>query len=273
MEPQVAQQQSTPAHDAASPQVSPARHGHTNAASHILPSITSQTALFLDFDGTLVDIASQPESVEVPADLVELLRGLQAKLGGALAIVSGRKMSDLDQFLAPLRLPSAAEHGSEQRLPGGEPVQIAAPQLNEVIRVAEALAAEHAGLKVEIKSAAVALHYRHAPQLETLCLEALAELVKRTPGVELMHGKCVLEVKPAGVSKGSAMEAFMLHPSFRARIPVFAGDDTTDEAGFAAVQAMGGAGIKVGDGPSLAGHRCPSPTAIRQWLRDALVAL
>ena len=238
-----------------------------------LPVITARTALFLDFDGTLVDIAPRPDQVVVPGDLVGLLRSLGAQLGGALAIVSGRKMTDLDAFLAPLRLTTAAEHGAAQRLPGGELLQVPPPPLQHVVRVAEALSAAHAGLCLEVKSAAVALHYRQAPQLESLCLDTLAEAIKLTPGVEMLQGKCVLEIKPAGVSKGSAIQAFMALPPFAGRQPVFAGDDTTDEAGFAAVLAIGGQGIKIGEGHSLARYRCDSPAQLRLWLHDALAGL
>jgi len=239
----------------------------------VLPVLTAQTALFLDFDGTLAEIASEPELVVVPDDLIGLLEQLSRLLGGALALVSGRKITDLDGFLAPLRLPTAAEHGAQQRLPTGEMLSLAAPPLHDVIRLAQSLALEHPGLRVEIKSAAVALHYRHAPELEALCLQMLAEIVKVTPGVELMQGKCVFEVKPAGISKGSAMELFMSQPPFAGRLPLFAGDDTTDEAGFAAVQAMGGAAIKVGAGISLAVYRCADPARLRQWLHESMQAL
>jgi trehalose 6-phosphate phosphatase len=255
----------------------PAIHSSAGAdpelAASALPVITARTALFLDFDGTLVDIAPQPELVIVPGDLVELLRSLGAQLGGALAIVSGRKMADLDAFLAPLRPPTAAEHGAERRLPGGELVQMPAPPLQQVTRVAEALAGAHAGLRLEVKNAAVALHYRQAPQLESLCLETLAEAIKLTPGVEMLQGKCVLEIKPAGVSKGSAMLTFMALAPFAGRQPVFAGDDTTDEAGFAAMLTSGGEGIKIGAGHSLARYRCNSPAELRRWLHDALARL
>ncbi|MDB5889366.1 MAG: otsB [Polaromonas sp.] len=239
----------------------------------VLPVLTAQTALFLDFDGTLADIATEPELVVVPDDLIGLLEQLSIRLDGALALVSGRKITDLDGFLSPLRLPTAAEHGAQQRMPSGDMLSLAAPPLHEVIRVAQALASQHTGLRVEIKSAAVAVHYRHAPELETFCLQALAEIVKITPGVELMQGKCVFEVKPSGISKGSAMQLFMSAPPFSGRLPLFAGDDTTDEAGFAAVQAMGGAAIKVGEGISLAVYRCASPAQLRQWLRSSLQAL
>jgi trehalose 6-phosphate phosphatase len=232
-----------------------------------LPVAGPQSALFLDFDGTLVDIAPQPDLVVVPDGLLALLGRLSDQLGGALAIVSGRPLGEIDHFLSPLILPAAAEHGAVQRFDPHSVQSHAVPDLHDVRRVALALAAEHSGLSVEIKSAAVAVHYRHAPALENICLEELAEAVKRTAGVELMQGKFVFEVKPSGISKGSAIAAFMSQPPFAGRSAFFAGDDTTDEAGFAAVQAMGGQGIKIGAGPSLARYRCASPALLRQWLK------
>ena len=229
-----------------------------------------RSALFLDFDGTLADIAQQPELVAVPHDLIDLLARLSGQLDGALAIVSGRALGDIDRFLSPLILPVAAEHGAVQRLAGHGTRQLASPNLGDVERVALALALQHEGLRVEIKSAAVALHYRHAPHLEAVCLQAMAEVVKRTPGVDLLQGKFVFEIKPAGVSKGTAIRSFMGSSPFIGRVPLFAGDDTTDEAGFAVVQAMGGEGIKVGEGRSVARHRCSSPAVLRQWLRTNL---
>ena len=240
---------------------------HSMPPAAVLPQLDSTTALFLDFDGTLVDISEQPELVHVPIDLGSILQQLAASLNGALAIVSGRALMDLDHFMSPLVLPLAAEHGSVQRFADGHIAQLARPELRDVERVALALAGQHAGLRVEIKSAAVALHYRHAPALEVLCIEEMAEVVKRTPGVELMKGKCVVEIKAAGVSKGTAIQDFMTQPPFAGRLPVFAGDDTTDESAFAAVQAMGGAGIKVGHGDSLARFRCSNPAQLRRWLQ------
>ena len=234
-----------------------------------LPVITGRIALFLDFDGTLVDIAQQPELVSVPSDLVRILSQLSARLSGALAIVSGRSLSELDLFLKPLVLPVAAEHGAVQRLPGGLRVNAKPPDLQEISQVALALMVRHTRLRVEIKSASVALHYRQAPELEMLCLDAMEEAVKHTVGVELLKGKCVFEIKMTGVSKGMAINTFMTQTPFRGRTPVFAGDDTTDEAGFLAVQALGGQGIKVGEGISLADLRCPNPTSLREWLQGA----
>lgn len=241
----------------------------SSSSASALPGIDARTALFLDFDGTLADLAPQPEAVQLAADLIPVLTQLAAQLNGALAIVSGRRLADLDDFLAPLRLPSAAEHGARRRAAGGEVHCLAAPNLEAVVRLATALATRHAGLRVEVKSAAVALHYRHAPALEALALQVMQDAALRTPGLELLRGKSVLEVKPAGISKGTAIEAFMATAPFTGRLPLFAGDDTTDEAGFSAVQQLGGQGIKVGEGDTLAQFRCASPAALRQWLRLA----
>lgn len=234
-----------------------------------LPGITCQSALFLDFDGTLAELAPQPEAVRVASDLVSSLATLYELLGGALAIVSGRRLGDIDHFLAPLGLPAACEHGAQHRHADGRLTGMT-PDLAPALEAAHALAARHAGLRVEQKVAAVALHYRHAPALESLCRMVLSDVVKHMPGLELLEGKCVLEIKPAGVNKGQAIEVFMAEPPFTGRQPWFAGDDVTDEAGFDVVQRLGGHGLKVGPGPSLAQHRCDSPQALREWLRFSI---
>lgn len=230
------------------------------------------SALFLDFDGTLAELAPQPEAVRIADDLVPLLAQLSQHLHGALAVVSGRPMGDLDRFLAPLQLPTAAEHGAHHRLADGRQTRAPTPALDVAIAAAGALAHAHSTLRLEVKTAAVALHYRHAPELEALCLRVMTEAAECTPGVELLRGKCVLEIKPAGVSKGTAIEAFMAQPPFAGRLPLFAGDDTTDEDGFRTVQRLGGHGIKVGDGATLAHHRCATPALLRQWLRQGVGA-
>lgn len=257
----------TPSKPALSPSIA------SNSSAALPPLLTANSALFLDFDGTLAEIALQPELVEVPPDLPALLGELSRQLGGALAIITGRRLADIDLFLAPLVLPVAAEHGAVHRLDAARLIHLASPDLSHITQVALALEAAHPGLQVELKSSAISLHYRKAPQLESLCLEAMTEAVRRTPNVEMMRGKAVFDIKPAGISKGSAIEAFMKEPPFAGRLPLFAGDDTTDEAGFAAVQALGGEGIKIGDGPSLARQRCASPAAFRAWLHTALKGL
>ena len=135
-----------------------------------------------------------------------------------------------------------------------------------MLDTANELARVYEGLLVERKHAAIALHYRLAPQLEAVCRDALLRAIDRQPQFELLHGKFVFEVKPAGINKGIAIDAFMREAPFAGRTPVFAGDDTTDESGFAVVQPRGGVAIKVGSGPSLALHRLDSPRAVFEWL-------
>ena len=238
-----------------------------------LPPITPGSAVFLDFDGTLIDLASQPDAIVVPPDLPALLARLSDLLGGALALVSGRQMSELDHYLVPLELPTAAEHGAHCRMPSGSVIWSAAPDMHEVVRRVTLLASQHLGLQAEIKTAAVALHYRHAPQLQDECTHVLQAIVASTPGVELLHGKCVLEIKPAGTSKGTGIRAFMQQSPFAGRLPVFAGDDTTDETGFAAINALGGNSLKVGAGVTLAFLRCAAPLDVRNWLHTACLSL
>ena len=227
-------------------------------------------ALFLDFDGTLVDLAQQPEDVVVPPSLVATLRDLHAYLGGAVAVISGRPMEQLDAFLAPLRLPMAGVHGSERRAADGTLSLHATYPLDEVQRAAQALADQHPALRLESKRGSLALHYRQAPQLEALCLDTLRAAVEASPGLTLMRGKMVVEAKPGGASKGMAIAAFMHEEPFAGRQPVFIGDDFTDEVGFTVVQRRGGMGVKVGGGPSAAWHRVESPAVLRQELAQAM---
>ena len=239
----------------------------------LLPTVLPDSALFLDFDGTLADIAPTPDAVKVPGGLVPTLAALHRQLGGALAIVTGRPITDIDHFLSPLQLPIAGEHGAQYRMADGSSPAIDQPPLEEAVIAMNAMAAQHPGLLVERKSHSVALHYRHAPELEALCRSSMQKVVAGKPGVELLYGKCVVEVKPAGVHKGQAIAVFMSTAPFAGRVPIFAGDDVTDESGFAAVQQLGGRGIKIGEGASQALHRCLSSAALRGWLANARTTL
>lgn len=233
------------------------------------PRLTPDAALFLDFDGTLVALAETPEAIEVPPALVALLTDLHGLLGGALAVVSGRQIDVLDRFLAPLRLPAAGEHGVQRRNAAGEMREQRPPDLGFILDACNELAGAHPGLLVERKHAAIALHYRMAPAHEAICRDTLTRLLDGQPQLELLHGKFVFEVKPSGVNKGIAIEAFMHETPFAGRVPVFAGDDTTDESGFAVVQPRGGIAIKVGSGPTQALHRLESTLAVYEWLLEA----
>jgi trehalose 6-phosphate phosphatase len=234
------------------------------------PLSITHTALFLDFDGTLADLAPQPDAVRVTPELTQVLQRLAQRLGGALAVVSGRRLVDLDHFLAPLKLPVAAEHGALQRLASGRLSETRPPDLAEATAVADGLVTQYPGLLRERKTSSVALHYRQRPELAQLCWVAMAQVCERTPGTELMRGKCVVELKPLGVDKGLAMASFMKEPPFASRLPWFAGDDLTDEAGFVWAQRTGGVAVKVGEGATVAQHHCPSPAALRLWLAQTV---
>ena len=238
-----------------------------------LPTLlTERSALFLDFDGTLADLAQRPDSVVVPQDLVPLLDRLHERLNGALAVVTGRAREDIEPMLSPWRWPAAFEHGSLRQSAQGQFEQAQPLGLAAALQAAREIAAQHEGLLVEHKRTSMALHFRLAPALEALCVTTLATVIANDPELQLLRGKAVVEVKSIRVSKGKAIEAFMEEAPFAGRQPVFAGDDVTDEAGFEVVQRLGGAGIKVGDGPSCALHRCASPDDLRTWLSGSLHA-
>ncbi|MDB5886191.1 MAG: trehalose 6-phosphatase [Polaromonas sp.] len=239
--------------------------------SDSLPALTPCMALFLDFDGTLVALAPQPEGVQVPHGLTAILATLHRQLDGALALVSGRRLLDLDNFLAPLLLPAAGEHGAQRRTADGLLVSAPQPALEQVLQAGENLVTRYPALRLERKNLALSLHYRQAPELEGLCLQVMREAVARSTGLDLMQGKCVIDLKPAGFSKGTAIAFFMSEAPFSGRTPVFAGDDVTDEAGFEAVQRLGGHGIKVGPGPTAAHYRCATVDALAAWLQSAAV--
>lgn len=231
-------------------------------------------ALFLDFDGTLAAIAPRPDAVVVDDWVRPLVAQAQQRLGGAVAVVSGRPLAELDALLAPLLLPAAGVHGVERRdAQGRVRVQAGAPP-DELTELVERLAARHDGLLVERKPSALALHYRARPELESLCAQAvLAAVHPHRDDWSVLLGKCVVELKPRRAGKGAAVRDFLVQPPFAGRVPVFVGDDATDEDGFAAVQAVGGFGVKVGPGPSGARCRLPDPPAVRDWLRAGLQPL
>lgn len=226
----------------------------------------SSSALFLDFDGTLVELASEPDAIVIPPELVPLLAALRDRLGGALAVVSGRAVGAIDTFLHPLDLPVAGVHGSERRAADGNLVLLPTPSLDTVEQAAARLLHEHPALAVEPKRGAVALHYRQAPQLEDICRRTMEAAVAASPGVSLLHGKMVFEAKSSLANKGKALGAFLQEPPFAGRKPVFLGDDTTDEPGFSIAQELGGVGIKVGQGETIAHHRIAGPAAVRAGL-------
>ncbi|CAN5229961.1 trehalose-phosphatase [soil metagenome] len=237
------------------------------------PTLPERAALFLDFDGTLVPIAQRPQDVRVPPSLVPTLQRLQVSLDGALAIVSGRGLSGIDDFLSPLRLPVAGAHGAKRRDAAGLVTLHSAETPSTVWAAAATLAARHPGLLLETKPSGFALHYRLNPSLAEECQAALAHALSQSPGAsltwELLLGHCVCELKQRGVSKGTAVQAFLAEPPFAGRVPVFIGDDVTDEDGFVAVQAAAGFGIHVGHGTTHAIHQLADTDAVASWLEAA----
>jgi len=238
---------------------------------HIRPYDVAADALFLDFDGTLVDLAPQPEEIVVPPELITLLQRIQQESDGALAIVSGRPLDQLDFFLAPLRLPAAGVHGAERRTADGRILQQPVPDVHHLRERLLPLVESHPGLQLELKRGALALHYRHAAHLEQRCVETMMDALRHEPGFTLLHGKMVVEAKPH-INKGDAVAAFLHEAPFRGRRPVFIGDDVTDEAGFAIAQGevFGGFGIKIGAGPSQALQRLADPAAVLDLLRQSV---
>jgi trehalose 6-phosphate phosphatase len=241
---------------------------------HQIPLNFDKHALFLDFDGTLADIAPHPQAVVLHQDALHAVGCAYQLLSGAVAIVSGRRIAEIDDFLTPLALPMAGEHGAQRRNSLGEYAQLDSQRMALImaplLQAAGQLADQHPELLLEPKNSGFALHYRMAPALYTVCFKTLDALLKQAPQFTLMRGKYVLEIVPTMVDKGAAIGSFMCEVPFAGRIPVFAGDDVTDEAGFTAVQALGGHGIKVGAGPTAAQHRCPNPAALRAWLMHNL---
>ncbi len=218
--------------------------------SMTLPEPCPDWALFLDFDGCIVDIAPTPEAVDVPDCLPPLLVALREALGGAVAIVSGRPIERIDGFLGTAVPAVAGLHGLERRTADGAIIRPPLPRddLHVVRALLEAFAAERPGVLVEDKQYTLALHYRLAPSLRDDCRDVLNAALKDIPqGWQVVEGKFVLEIRPREHTKGTAIEAFMGEAPFLGRTPVFCGDDITDEDGFEVVNARGGVSIRVGN--------------------------
>jgi trehalose 6-phosphate phosphatase len=229
-------------------------------------------ALFLDVDGTLIEIASTPDAVRVPAALRNTLQLAAAREDGALALISGRCIRELDALFAPCVFPAAGQHGLERRDARGK---ITAPAFDhETLQPARAalmeLQRKHKGLLLEDKGAALAMHFRLAPQAESEITKVMSELhAPLHDRFQLRTGKCVLELAPRGYSKHSAIVQFMSEAPFAGRTPVFIGDDVTDEDGFHAVNELGGYSVRVGQSPTTAAKfTFGSVSAVTAWLRE-----
>lgn len=227
------------------------------------------TAIFLDVDGTLLDIAETPTAVEVPPWLPSALTKLSLLCGDALAILSGRPIEAIDELFAPTRLPAAGVHGAELRLSANGRVLRRAEQVPQELRSSLVALAEEYGARFEDKGLSVALHYRELVSPAPL-LRAVRTLKDSIAlhAYDLLFGKEVIELKPSGIDKGTALQAFMAYPPFAGRQPVFAGDDRTDDDAFRALSDLGGIGISVGARNSLAKFCVGTPVEFRSWLRN-----
>jgi len=228
-------------------------------------------SLFLDFDGTLVEIAERHDAVVVDDALRALIRALAGRLDGRLAVVSGRTADEIVAYLhaADSRPPFgiAGSHGLELRWTDGRGESPTRPDALDAILVAlHALAAEHPGVAVEEKPFGAALHYRRAPDAGPAC-DALAEQLAQAHGLHLQRGKMVAELRLPGADKGDALRRFMADPAMAGTTPIFLGDDVTDEAGFAAAAELGGWGVLIGEAPvTAARYRLEDVTAVHRWL-------
>jgi len=229
-----------------------------------------QTALLLDVDGTIVDIAPTPREVFVSASLRGTLERLLGLAGGALALVSGRPLKELDLLFAPLLLPMVGGHGAEIRLTPEAPVQRASarPLGQQLKRRLAMIAALGPGIILEDKEYSLAIHYRLAPDKETIIRDAVLEACEALApsAVEVLPGKFVFEIKSAGFDKGTAVRELMHQPPFKGRRPIFIGDDTTDEAAFAVLPEFDGTAISVGRRIAGAAAHFDNPSDVRSWL-------
>lgn len=231
-----------------------------------------RVALFLDLDGTVLDLAPTPDAVSIPDATLDAVARLAERLGGALAVVTGRSLADVDHILSPLRLPAAALHGAELRRRGGG--RSAGSSEAPPSRLTAALGAfvdARPGLALEDKGASVAVHYRATPDRGAEVRERVGDLVDRlAPGHELQPGKMVVEVRPRGVDKGAALRMLMEDAPFAGRSPLVCGDDLTDEFAFEAALDLGGGAVIVGDveRPTAAGFGVATPAEFRAWLLE-----
>lgn len=222
-----------------------------------LPSVAANAAFFIDFDGTLAAIARRPDLVEVEPRVIRLLESLRERFGHAVAIVTGRPLEVVDGFLAPLKLPVAAEHGSVRRDVSGAVHEDAraADAVRKAAARLEPLVEANPGLLLETKQSSVALHYRQRPELADTCAAAMNAAAKGMDELVVLPGKMIFELRPKGLDKGVAVKAFLDEAPFKGRVPVYMGDDVTDEHAFEVVNALGGVTVKIDDGDTQAHYR------------------
>jgi trehalose 6-phosphate phosphatase len=226
-----------------------------------LPVLTAEHAVFLDIDGTLIDLAARPDAVVVPAGLSDILASVAKRSGGALAILSGRKMADIDHLLGP-GLPCAAEHGAVIRDAAGAVTQMVQRpvEYDHWCKVLHRYAQIMPGVIIEEKQFSLVVHYRQAPEHEAELGTLVERLIGGSEDAVLLLAHCAYEMKPRGGNKGDALAAFMTQAPFAGKMPVFVGDDVTDEPAIRKAGALGGVGLHV------ARDFGGSTAAVRAWL-------
>ncbi|MEK1889424.1 MAG: trehalose-phosphatase [Phyllobacterium sp.] len=240
--------------------------------SEALPAKIASWALFLDVDGTLIDIAATPDGVVVPRALPEHINQLTSALNGALALVSGRSINSIDTLFVPYRFAAAGSHGAELRSELNGPVERAAVDerdLDEARRELDDLSRTWPGVIVEDKGISLAVHYRQAEAAQGEVNQRVADLLAWLgPTWTRQDGKMVVEIRPNGTSKGDAVARLMASHPFQGRLPITVGDDLTDEAMFAYANGVGGRSVRVGsvDNRTEAQFTVASPQSIRQWI-------
>ena len=233
----------------------------------MMPPVSENTALFLDIDGTLLDLARTPDRVKVPGELQRVLEKLTHELQGALAFVSGRSLESIDKLFAPFRPAAIGAHGGEIRGVKGEVARIA-PLPDSVREIFTGLADHVPGLLLEDKKCALALHYRLAPEslpVLTAAMEKHAKLFEAEK-IHILHGKAVIEARPLGIDKGSAVLKLARQKPFKGRAVLFGGDDTTDLDVFRVLPRLGGRGFSVGRQFPGADYVFGTPRDVRHWL-------
>src|SRR6476620_5581234 len=234
----------------------------------------SESAILLDIDGTLLDLAPTPREVWVPPDLAKTLNRLLARTNGALALVSGRSLNDIDLIFAPEQFPAVGGHGAEMRISAdSEAVATHAPPMDkELKRRLAAIAKLSPGILLEDKGYSLALHYRLAPHAEQAIYAAVSLIRADLPNApsEVLPGKCVCEIKHSGFTKATGVLELMAHEPFKGRRPIFIGDDVTDEAVFGIMPDLGGLAFSVGRHATGVADYFDEPRDVREWLAHLL---
>lgn len=231
-------------------------------------------ALFLDVDGTLLPIRDNPADVVADRELINTLERCSVRLGGAMALISGRSIAEVDRIFAPVEFPVAGAHGAELRTSDGNTVSAAdVPLPDSVMSKLQQLVARHEGLLLEPKRGGASLHYRRAPELESVCRAQVEEILEELGDeFRLIAGKMVFEIAPGAHHKGAAIRRFLDDPVFAGRRPAFIGDDVTDEDGFRVVNDLDGVSIRVGDiATSGARYKLAAVDDVLPWLQDAIL--